>query len=161
MKTWTIILTLLLGSTVFGQQNTFDLIDTTFEIAAIYTIPPLIYNICIRYGDTFEKDNEQTLDSLTIFFKKNPDLKIEIGCHTDQRGSTEYNLKLTDKQADNIKILLVDRGVNGNQINTKGYGETKPIIEQADIDNLKTNEEKEFAYQKNRRTELKILEIEK
>lgn len=159
MRTLTSILALVISLTVFGQNKTFNLTDSTFEIGATYTIPNLIYNLCLRYGDTFEEDNKPTLDSLTDFLMKNENLIFEIGSHTDQRGSTEANLILSEKRAEKLKMLLIENGIKMDQLITKGYGENQPINEQADIDNLETFEEKENAYRLNRRIELRIVEI--
>lgn len=155
--TLTALLTLQCGLTTLAQQRTFRLTDTTFEIGAIHILPQLVYNICLRYGDTFMTDNQTTIDSLADFFKANPRLTIEIGSHTEQIGSTEYNLKLSERLSKNLKKLLVDKGIKRNKIKTKGYGEAQPIIEQHDIDKLLNENDKRDADQTNRRIELKII----
>ncbi len=56
----------------------------------------------------------------------NPDVRVEIGGHTDSRGSAKTNLRLSKKRADAVKRYLVKRDVAADRLTTKGYGEAKP-----------------------------------
>ncbi len=75
-----------------------------------------------------------------------PDTLIRVEGHTDSRGSYEYNMDLSRRRADNVKTLLVMRGVAENRIEVVGYGETMPVA---------TNDT-EAGRQKNRRVEIRI-----
>jgi len=74
--------------------------------------------------------------------------KISIEGHTDSDGSEKYNEKLSDKRAAAVLQYLVDHGVDAGRLTSKGYGESKPIADNA------TEEGKE----KNRRVEFLITE---
>jgi outer membrane protein OmpA-like peptidoglycan-associated protein len=78
----------------------------------------------------------------------NPDVNIELSAHTDSRGDDAYNLKLSQARAQTVKDYLVVSDIEPFRIIAKGYGKTKPIIK---------NAQTEIEYQKNRRTEFKIL----
>ena len=81
----------------------------------------------------------------------NPNLKIELGSHTDSRATEVYNLRLSQKRAESAINYIVSKGIDRSRLTAKGYGESELIIE-----NAKTEEE----HQINRRTEFKVLEIE-
>ncbi len=78
----------------------------------------------------------------------NPTVKIELGSHTDNKGSDEYNMKLSDNRSKSVVAYLIAKGIAATRLVAKGYGETKFID---------TNETDE-GRQNNRRTEFKILE---
>lgn len=58
---------------------------------------------------------------------KYPQTTIQVGGHTDSKGSEEYNLKLSQRRAEAVSNALVQRGVDPRRIQTIGYGETMPI----------------------------------
>ncbi|MEM8618056.1 MAG: OmpA family protein, partial [Pseudomonadota bacterium] len=55
------------------------------------------------------------------------DYNIEIGGHTDSRGSDAYNLDLSQRRASAVRAYLIERGVSGETLSAVGYGETRPI----------------------------------
>ncbi|KUG23882.1 outer membrane protein a precursor [hydrocarbon metagenome] len=75
-----------------------------------------------------------------------PDTLIRVEGHTDSKGSDEYNMDLSKRRANNVKTLLVMRGVAENRIEVVGYGKTMPVA---------TNDT-EAGRQKNRRVEIRI-----
>jgi len=83
-------------------------------------------------------------------FKEYPTLRVEISGHTSDEGKRDFNMKLSRKRAEAVKLFLVSAGVDESRIGTKGYGPDKPI---ADND---TKEGKE----KNRRIEFRLLGTE-
>ena len=91
------------------------------------------------------------LDKLVQILLDNPKLKIELGSHTDVRGSDMYNLRLSQRRAESAIEYIISRGISRDRLIAQGYGETELIIEGA-----KTEEE----HQVNRRTEFKVLAIE-
>jgi OOP family OmpA-OmpF porin len=59
--------------------------------------------------------------------KINPGLTVEIQGHTDSYGKDAYNQGLSERRAKSVKKELVDQGVNGNRLTTKGFGESQPV----------------------------------
>lgn len=93
-----------------------------------------------------------TLDKLAVFLKDNPGITVELGSHTDSRGSDDYNLILSDKRAAAaVEYLVSSQGIAAGNITSKGYGETQLINR---CDDGVTCPESE--HQMNRRTEIKI-----
>ena len=87
------------------------------------------------------------LDKLIRLLKANPDLRIELGGHTDDVGSDADNLQLSDRRANAVRDHLIAKGIDAARITAKGYGETKPIA---------SNGTEEGRAQ-NRRTEVTVL----
>jgi len=59
--------------------------------------------------------------------KKYPDMAIEIGAHTDARGSDEYNMKLSHKRANSVMDYLISQGISENRLKSEGFGESQPL----------------------------------
>ena len=96
---------------------------------------------------TIRPESANELDRLIKLLTENPTLKIELGSHTDSKGSDEYNMKLSDSRSQSVVSYLISKGIGADRLVAKGYGETKPI------DTNDTDEGR----QNNRRTEFKIL----
>jgi outer membrane protein OmpA-like peptidoglycan-associated protein/Tfp pilus assembly protein PilF len=88
------------------------------------------------------------LNKLVAMLQKYPDIKIEIGGHTDNVGSHEYNISLSQNRAKSVRDYLIENKIDPARIKYKGYGETQPV-DSNDTEEGKAN---------NRRTEFKIIE---
>ena len=86
--------------------------------------------------------------------KDNPGWKVELGSHTDCRGSDDYNMKLSQRRSDSAVSYIVDHGISKDRITAMGYGETQ-LVNRCD-DGVNCTEEE---HAQNRRTEFKILEM--
>jgi len=73
------------------------------------------------------KDAAIELDSVVVILKKYPEMKIEIGAHTDSRGKDSYNLTLSQKRAKSVRDYFISQGINIDNINFVGYGESQPL----------------------------------
>lgn len=96
------------------------------------------------------EDAARELDKLVTILEDNPELKIELSSHTDDRADDDYNMKLSQRRARSAVDYIISQGIGSDRLIAKGYGESKLIIP-----NAKTEEE----HQVNRRTEFKILEV--
>lgn len=101
------------------------------------------------------------LDKLVTILKDNPEIKVELSSHTDSRAPADYNDELSKKRARAAVNYIVSKGVDPDRITAKGYGESHLLISDEEIANMKTEQEKEMAHQKNRRTEFKVVEYKK
>ena len=98
-------------------------------------------------SDHLRKESTAELLQAVEFLRENPELRVEIQGHTDDKGSEEYNLELSKRRAEAVKRFLQDHGINPSRLLAKGYGETMPRFPN-------TSEENRA---KNRRVEFKIL----
>lgn len=92
-------------------------------------------------------ESKPELNYLFDILKRNPTMRIEIGGHTDDRGSAEYNLKLSEQRAKAVADYLISQGIDAARLKWVGYGKSKPEA---------PNDTPEGRAQ-NRRTEIKIL----
>ncbi len=114
------------------------------------------------------------LDKLVETLEDNPNITIELMSHTDNRGSDEANVELSQKRAQSAVEYLIQKGISADRLTAKGYGESVPrvideqtaeqtefemgdVLDEAYIDQLDTEMEKEVAHQLNRRTEFRVL----
>lgn len=107
----------------------------------------------IRYDvakATIRKDAALELDKLVVFLKKNPTVKVELGSHSDSRGSSESNLLLSQKRAESAVRYIVMKGISSQRLIPIGYGEDDPKVKDAETDD---------EHQLNRRTTVKITGI--
>jgi outer membrane protein OmpA-like peptidoglycan-associated protein len=101
------------------------------------------------------KGAAQDLEALAQLMERYPSLQIEMGAHTDSRGTEEYNLDLSLRRAESAKEFLLQRGIAADRIRTVGYGESQP--RNHCVDGVECNDEE---YLLNRRTEVKVLNID-
>ncbi|MEW6470000.1 MAG: OmpA family protein [Bacteroidota bacterium] len=106
---------------------------------------------------TLRPESKKILDDLVDFLNLNDNIVIEISSHTDSRGSDEYNMKLSQERAKSVVDYLISKGIDPKRMVAQGYGETKPLVTDEEVAKMKKNDEKEAAYQKNRRTAFRIL----
>jgi outer membrane protein OmpA-like peptidoglycan-associated protein len=111
----------------------------------------------------FDKSNlrdisTKTLDSLYFILTENPLIIIELGSHTDSRGSDEYNLDLSQKRAQSCVDYLISKGIAKERISPKGYGESKPLQDCSKLPECPTTSAGDCdCHQLNRRTEFRII----
>jgi len=108
----------------------------------------------VLQGVTFEFNqarltaNAKTiLDGVGDALVAKPEIKVEVGGHTDAKGSDDYNQKLSESRASSVQQYLVGRGIDSGRLSAEGYGETMPIADN------ETDDGREL----NRRVELKIV----
>lgn len=88
------------------------------------------------------------LSTIGDWMLKNPQIKLLIEGHCDDRGTVEYNLALGQKRANAVKEYLVDYGITTSRLSTISYGEERPLVIGQD----------EAAWEKNRRAHFIVIE---
>lgn len=106
------------------------------------------------YFDTdkfdLRRESYAELDKMVSFLKANPNLKMEVGGHTDNTGDKKHNQTLSENRAKSVYAYLVSHGIAATRLTYKGYGDTSPLVPND------TPEHKQM----NRRTELKITSVQ-
>lgn len=153
----------LTGNATFNSKNinTSDTIIVDIPVKKI-TIGKE-YRLNNVYYD-FDKwdlrpESKKTLDTLYEIMIDNPTIIVELGSHTDSRGTDEYNLSLSQKRAEScVNYLIKEKGIPAERIKPKGYGETKHLDDcskYAECPNTASGDCP--CHQLNRRTEFKII----
>jgi outer membrane protein OmpA-like peptidoglycan-associated protein/tetratricopeptide (TPR) repeat protein len=88
------------------------------------------------------------LNHVVDFLSLNPEIKIELGGHTDSDGDTNSNLKLSSDRAESVRNYLIGKGIVEDRITAKGYGSTIPVATNLTMEGKRMN----------RRTEFKIVD---
>jgi len=137
-----------------------DFIDVS-KIKAYMEIEKNLYLAPIEVGQTIRLNNiffdfdkatlkpESTgeIDRLVTFLKENKNISIEISGHTDNQGSEEYNLKLSQLRAESVLASIVAKGIDKTRLTAKGFGKSKPVA----------SNDTEAGRANNRRVEFTIL----
>lgn len=89
-------------------------------------------------------DDMGNLDQKVGILNANPDLRIRISGHCDERGSDEYNLALGNRRATAAKEYLVSHGIDASRIETASFGEERPVAMGHDEDSWAQNRRDEF-----------------
>jgi peptidoglycan-associated lipoprotein len=137
-----------------NQDSTYITVYKDIEVDKIYPERMIVIpNIYYDYDKaTLRPESQAVLDSILVFFKDNKDLTIEIGSHTDSRGSDEYNLKLSQARAQSVVDYLIAKGISPDRLVAVGYGETRLVNRCSN--GVDCSEEE---HQKNRRTTFRII----
>ncbi|MFI5139169.1 MAG: OmpA family protein [Sphingobacteriales bacterium] len=85
-----------------------------------------------------------TLNEIVKILQDNPDVKFEIGGHTDSDGDDAANMKLSQARADAVRTQLISMGIDAGRLTTKGYGSTKPISDNTTPEGKANNRRVEF-----------------
>ena len=132
-------------------------LDTTLvldkiELNKIFVLDNIYYNF---NRAEIREDAAKELDKLVQLLIDNPEIKIELGSHTDSVDTDAFNLNLSQRRAESAVRYIVQHGIAPDRLVAKGYGESKPIARNTNPDGT----DNEAGRQKNRRTEFKILEV--
>ncbi len=154
---------------VYHKEKFFNNADSTttvnikepYNIEKNQTLKPIpdveivIPNILYAFDDTsLNAAAMQTLDtSIYLLLIENPSLIIEIGSHTDNKGSDDYNLSLSQRRAESVINYLQKKGIDKKRIQAKGYGETKPVAANMNTDGT----DNPAGRAKNRRTSFRVV----
>jgi peptidoglycan-associated lipoprotein len=97
-------------------------------------------------SDEITPDAAELLRLKAAVLAANPNVRIRIEGHADQRGSTEYNLALGQRRAEAVRVFLANYGVDTSRFATTSYGKERPLMDGND----------EFAWSRNRRAEFAV-----
>jgi len=92
--------------------------------------------------------SQDQLDAVTAILKAYPKVKMRIGGYTDNTGSKEANLKLSQDRANTVMAALIAKGIDATRLDAKGFGEDHPVADNSTPEGR----------QKNRRISMRVLE---
>ena len=145
-----------------GKFSTIDLNEST-NFKKDFQLNPVIEEVrlpAILFETAKWEVRPQFQDSLNFLYKvltDNPTLIVELGAHTDSRGTTQSNDELSQKRAQSCVDYLISKGIPKERMVAKGWGERKLKVNDAAIAKAKTKEEKEALHAINRRVVFRVL----
>ena len=87
-----------------------------------------LYGILFDTGkDAIKPESEPLLGEIVTLLKNNAGLKLSVEGHTDNVGNPKANQALSQKRAESVKKFLAGKGVDARRLETKGWGDTKPV----------------------------------
>ncbi len=122
-------------------QNTFPVAKTKERVISIVAeltpVDVLIVGNEVKLKEIYFEYNKSNitpegaaeLDKLVQLMKSMPNMVIMAKAHTDNRGSAEYNLALSDRRAKATVQYVISKGIDGSRMSGQGYGESQPKID--------------------------------
>ncbi|MGO4854405.1 OmpA family protein [Phaeovulum sp. W22_SRMD_FR3] len=102
-------------------------------------------NIYFNAGSArLDPQSAPLLDSLFDIVRRCPDLRVEVGGHTDSDGSDRENQRLSQRRAQAVTDYLLAKGIAASRLATVGYGEARPVVENSTPENKGRNRRIEF-----------------
>lgn len=106
-------------------------------------------------------ESKDSLNYLYNILKDNPSTVIELDAHTDSQGKPDANMTLSQARAQScVDFLVKEKGINAARLVAKGFGQTQPLITDAQIKAAATKQEKDALHAKNRRTAFRVLNFD-
>jgi outer membrane protein OmpA-like peptidoglycan-associated protein/tetratricopeptide (TPR) repeat protein len=129
------------------KENGESLVDE------VSSVPFVIEHIYYDFNKAYIREDAQApLAELITVLNENPTIIVEIGSHTDARGSDRYNQQLSEARAKSVVEYLIKSGVDKSRLTYVGYGETDPSNDC--VNEVQCSEED---HQRNRRTEFRVI----
>ena len=133
-------------------SDTIDIGTTLIDYLPRITIKLNIYYDFDKYDLTAQA--KQTIDKMVMpLFDIFPTGIIEIGSHTDNVGTDEYNIDLSQKRSESVVSYLISKGISSERLVAKGYGMRIPVAPNTNSDGSDNPEGRQM----NRRTEFKVV----
>ena len=136
---------------ILSMNKYVDLTFETVEVGKTFEIDNIYFDL---NKDNIRPDAAVELDKIVKVMQDNPTMVIELGSHTDARGSDKYNESLSDRRAKSSAAYIVSKGIASDRITGKGYGEAQ--LKNKCANGVRCSEEE---HQQNRRTEFKIIKF--
>jgi outer membrane protein OmpA-like peptidoglycan-associated protein len=127
-----------------GDRKLTYSLTLKYDDPKVYTLKNVFFETSLS---ALRKESYPALNELVAALKSKIHLVIEIAGHTDNVGTAESNMKLSNDRANAVRDYLVKHGIEPNRVTAKGYGATQPVA---------SNDNQE-GRQQNRRTEVRII----
>ena len=114
---------------MFADGNSFLLTGVTFETSKSIIRP-----------SSFAK-----LDEVAEALRNNPDVRVEISGHTDNAGTAAGNAKLSQSRAEAVRQYFINKGIAGDRMVARGYGESRPVATNATPEGMAQNRRVEMS----------------
>lgn len=97
-------------------------------------------------SSTIDGEARAIIEAHASHLVANPQLRVTLEGHCDERGTREYNLALGERRAQSVERMMKVLGVAGNRIKNVSYGEEKPLCQEHDESCWRQNRRAEIGY---------------
>jgi outer membrane protein OmpA-like peptidoglycan-associated protein len=140
-----------------NENIDLEMFDSFKEIVMdLYLVPIEVGSVIIINNLFFSQgtadillESITELERIAALMNENPNMEVELGGHTDIEGIPAQNFKLSLGRVEAVKSFLVKKGVSPERIQTKAYGQTRPLTRARDEESKKKNRRVEFTVLKN------------
>ncbi|GAB5418954.1 MAG: hypothetical protein Crog4KO_00650 [Crocinitomicaceae bacterium] len=145
--------------TVLGIFGTLELdyllnkVEVGTDLGTIFELNPIYFDL---NKSDIRPDAAVELDKIVEIMNENPEIRIELGSHTDCRASKSYNKRLSSRRAVSSADYIKERISDPSRIYGKGYGESQ-LVNDCGCEGNVVSDCSEEEHQANRRTEFKIV----
>ncbi len=119
-------------SLVFGPAQLMAALDADGRVA--------LYGILFDTDQaTLKAESSKQLQHVLTLLQEHPGLRLEVQGHTDDQGSDEHNLALSQRRSETVIAYLGLFGIDGDRLVPRGYGETMPVMPNTTAEGRKQN----------------------
>ena len=136
------------GSALIGGSAA----DVSYERAAINDANSVLYEKVIYFDFDSDQISQDYMDLIAHhgkYLAANPDMRLRLEGHADERGTREYNVALGNRRAQSVRRLILFQGANAKQLEVISYGEEKPVALSHDEEAWRLNRRTELVYEAN------------
>jgi outer membrane protein OmpA-like peptidoglycan-associated protein len=136
--------------TLPGATEQARTVNRTIELRKLQVgVTSVLRNIYFDFNRaSFKPESYAELGKLENMMRQNSSMRVEIAGHTDNCGSSDYNMRLSLQRASAVRNFLTGKGIDPRRIQASGYGATRPLA---------SNDDEESGREINRRVEFKVL----
>lgn len=128
-----------------GTGKASETISETIRLKKVSGNPNVGYILNVYFNhDGVQPLSMEGIQGLLQMMKSSSTMRVEIGGHTDNSGSDDYNLDLSKRRANAVRDMLIRSGADGNRITAVGYGKTKPLAPNDNRQGRSLNRRTEF-----------------
>ena len=140
------------GSNADGSALSAGESNVSYDRSAINDANSVLAERVIYFdfdSDQISKDYMDLIAHHGKFLANNPDMKLRIEGHADERGTREYNVALGNRRAQSVRRLISFQGTSTSQVTVISYGEEKPVALSHDDEAWRLNRRTELVYESN------------
>lgn len=131
-------------------RRDLDLVLQYKQIGLAFTIENIYYDFD---SARLRSESITSLQKILRILNNNPSIIVEMGSHTDSKGSNSYNQRLSQKRAQSVVDWLTRNGIPKSRLTARGYGEESPVAPNTKPDGSDNPEGRQL----NRRTEFRVI----
>jgi peptidoglycan-associated lipoprotein len=120
--------------------------DTQMQMAMAGQRPTVLRVHFEFDSSAIDSESRRIIEAHATYLAANPDVRVNLEGHADERGTREYNLALGERRGQSVTRMLRLLGINGQRLSARSYGEENPIATEHNESAWRLNRRVEFIY---------------